>query len=170
LTLGQFFLGIVTLVVATIVYRWQKQIDRETALQMERRQLYAEYASSAKKLFYEQPFGNVSYSEKELRKFHEISDAESDLYALHIAVQLISSDEVLNALNSFDSAFRNWRVAISEALQSDDSKKIRDTRAAYETILQQHRILVATMRAEVNRDQAPHVVQLVSKKLGQWRG
>ncbi len=122
MSVGQFFLGLVTIIVATVVYRWQKMIDRETVLQNEQRTLFARYVSITRAHFLSQPFKGQEYSPEYLQGFFSVSDSEKEIYSVRDQIFLLASPEVFEAVRKHDEAFRDWKVSFPEANDTDPQK------------------------------------------------
>lgn len=141
MTLGQFFLGIVAIVVATVVYRWQKVIDRETAVLSELRQLYGKYLASSKLIYLSQPYRGIEYSKEELKKFFSITETEIENLSLRDQIFLLAPDDVVAIVDIHDQALRDWKVSFPEhgiggengsQLEKEIRQKDETLRAAYQ--------------------------------------
>jgi len=115
------FLGLITLAVATLVYRWQKIVDRETAALSELRTLLSRYAVLSNTLFLKQPYVGVETSQEDLSAFYTISDGEIELYTIRDQIYICAPDAVVNAVLNCDKCYRDWKVAYTE--ESDDGDR-----------------------------------------------
>ncbi len=111
---GQFFLGLVAICVATIVYRWQKAVDRETSILAERRDLYARYLASSKEVYLSQPYVGVGYSPEELNEFFNISKAEISNFCLRDQIFLLAPKHVVDVVERHDRALRDWKISFPQ--------------------------------------------------------
>jgi len=107
-------IALVTLTVATVVYRWQKLIDRETVIHSELRALYAKYAGALRKVFLSQPYQDGKHSPEELDRFYSISDEEIEIYVLRDQIYLLAPQDVVNSVLACDKAFRDWKIAFPQ--------------------------------------------------------
>ena len=141
MTLGQFFLGLVTLLVATIVYRWQKSVDRKTAALLELRASLSKYAALSHALFLKQPYiGDEEDTEKQT-EFFSISDAEIELYTLRDQIYFTAPKNIVDAVLECDRAFRDWKIAFpklneTQSQENEDfMKKIMNFKSKRERML-----------------------------------
>ncbi len=148
MSVGQFFLGLVTIIVATVIYRWQKMIERETVLQNEQRALFARYTSITRTHYLSQPFKGQEYSPEYLQSFFSISDSEKEIYAVRDQIFLLASPEVFEAVRKHDEAFRAWKVSFPEANESDP-QKIETAKNAAKAYLTSHDQLLVVMRTDL---------------------
>ncbi|TJZ91105.1 hypothetical protein FA743_12925 [Paracoccus gahaiensis] len=113
----------VALLIATVIYRWQKEIDRETALQIEFRRLCAEYIKAAKTAFFEQPFIGEESEVEKAKTFLSISTAEQHSYITRDQLFLIAPDHILELIRAHDNAFRHWKMAFSKEFESASDRR-----------------------------------------------
>jgi len=148
---GQFFLGLVAICVATVVYRWQKAIDRETAVLAEQRQLYAAYLASSKAVYLGQPYIGVGYSPEELDKFFNMSEPEIQNYALRDQIFLLAPDRIIDAVDKHDRALRDWKVSFPKGgFEGEvDKEKLAEVKSHDETLRSAYDEMKDVMRAEV---------------------
>jgi hypothetical protein len=121
-TLGQFFLGLVTLVVATAVYSWQRGIDRRTELQRERRQLYGRYLEATHRHYFSQPFVGLEFTPEQQSAWEGFSDSELECYILRDLISLNCPEDVYSALDQYDRAMRSWKIAFTSLELSDKNR------------------------------------------------
>lgn len=149
MTPGQFFLGIVTLLVATLVYRWQKNVDRETVSLQEMRGLLSRYAVLSHRLYLKQPYRGVEYSEMQLDEFFNISDDEIELYTLRDQIYVTAPEKVRNSVLKCDGAFRAWKQSFPQYGETD-SGKINFAREKSSDFKFSHEAMLIVMRSEFN--------------------
>ena len=147
MTLGQFFLGLVTLLVATIVYRWQKSIDRKTVTLTDLRAALSKYAALSHSLFLKQPYAGEENSDEKLNDFFAISDAEIELYTLRDHIDFTAPDIIVEAVLDCDSAFRAWKIAFTRSSDLSVDEKAAIQSAATDFKFKHERMLL-TFRAE----------------------
>lgn len=145
MTLGQFFLGMIAICVATFVYRWQKTVDRETSVLSEQRQLYAKYVAASKAQYLSQPWRGVQYTQQELDSFFEISEKEIELYGLRDQIFLIAPDSVVDAMDAFDTAFREWKVAFPRD-ETPTEEQIKHAEDKSQVLRDDYHLMLEAMR------------------------
>jgi hypothetical protein len=147
-TFGQLVLGLITLTVATFVYRWQKSVDRVTVSQVELRKLMSAYAALSHRLFLKQPYFGVEYSEAEINDFFSISDEEIELYTLRDQLYVCAPTSVLDSVLICDRKFRDWKMAFPKNPHIDEQ-----TRNEFVEIISEfkfaHERMLAAMRNEL---------------------
>lgn len=148
MSVGQFFLGLVTILVATVVYRWQKLVERETALQDKQRELFARYLTLTNEHFLSQPYKGAEYSKEELDEFFGISEAEIEFYSIRDELALISSDRIYDAINKHDEKFRAWKVSFPRETEKSTEVEQRAKFADAEYRNSRHE-LIGIMRLEL---------------------
>ena len=147
MTLGQFFLGLVTLLVATVVYRWQKSVDQKTVVLADLREALSRYAALSHSLFLRQPYIGDDNNEQKLADFFSISDAEIDLYALRDQIYITAPSEIVDAVLDCDRAFRDWKISFPKSTEVSDEKKLEVEKTSAEFRLK-HRQMLIIFRSE----------------------
>ena len=121
--MAPYFVGIIAVIVATVVYRWQKKIDRETVLMSEQRQLFAKYISCLNSHFLSQPYLGVQNDESSVRDFYSISSGEIEIYGLRDQIFLIAPLPVIAHMELCDNAFRDWKRSFTTTDSNDPDGK-----------------------------------------------
>ena len=148
MSIGQFFLGLVTIIVATFVYRWQKLIDHETKQKEELRRLYAEYTAALTELRFAQPMLDDDDFAEKAKQFFGMEEREVGLYCLRDQVFLLAPDNVVTALDKCDEAFREWKISFNTNYSSfEEGRGI--VRAKYENLLQSQGALLKEMKKDL---------------------
>lgn len=148
MSIGQFFLGLVTLLVATVVYRWQKLIEREAEQQKELRRLYTEYTSALKFHEMSQPFIGDENIDEKAKKFRSLSVEEIQIYALRDQIYLLGSTSVTIALVECDRKFRDWKIAFNTEYTTDERGKGR-VQQAFLVYREQYEALLEAMKRDL---------------------
>ena len=152
MTLGQFFLGLITLAIATVVYRWQKSVDREMQLQEERRVAYVDYLGFLRAIRLNQPMHNANQPHEHVEEWLAITEQEVNLYAARDRIHLLAHGDVIEKLESCDNAFREWKMSFSASYYGADivpAPSQSDLKRLYSNLLNAERKLKTAMRAEM---------------------
>ncbi|MCE8508767.1 hypothetical protein KBY28_09945 [Ruegeria pomeroyi] len=168
MTLGQFFLGFVTIAIATLVYRWQKAVDRETAALSELRELLSRYAVLSHKLFLKQPYRDQEYDPKELDSFFSISDEEIELYTLRDQIYVTAPSPVVDAVLDCDAKFRNWKISFPGSNVADE-QVIEESRQASTEFKFAHEKMLLAMRQEISSHNKMPVPDWLRKLTGETK-
>jgi len=122
-TIAQALTALVALVVATVVYRWQKAVDRETSIQSELRKLYAAYISAMAKGYLNQPYIDDANDPEKISAFFRITSDEQEFYALRDQIYLLAPEDVLDAVRAYDLAFRQWKIGFPRFCQNANGEQ-----------------------------------------------
>lgn len=162
---GQAILALVTLVVATIVYRWQKMIDRETVIQIELRQIYAKYLATLSREFLAQPAKDGLNDEGSVRDFYSISSNEKEAYQLRDEIILLAPESVVASVKKCDQAFRAWKTEFTTDTSEEVSvRRVRISEAA-QKYTNSRRELIAAMRGSL-KEQYEFSLPALVRKIG----
>ncbi len=113
MTLGQFFLGLVTLAVATLAYRWQKTIDRETTFHVELREQLVSFRRSTEQLYGCYSTLAEERTPAEVMSIEDRIDRELSYLALFVPEELFERANVVSSV-----------LVDLEYAESRDEKKI----------------------------------------------
>lgn len=170
MTSGQFFLGIIVLFVATFVYRWQKNIDRETKRFEQRVEAYSKYISQLTSALRDQPFKGENYSQDDMRKFTGFTDSENALYEISGTLFLIGSEEVKNEVTEITSLFVEWRSSLTSYLkeeieQESIEKTANNIRALHNKLGKKRHVLLDVMRTEISAHFKTGLLKSITQKM-----
>jgi len=147
-TLGQFFLGLVTIFVATFVYRWQKTLDLENQTHHELRKLFSEYSSLLKTLYFRQPYKDADNDPAEVDDFFSISIDEQKCYSLRDQIYMLAAIDVVEATTRADKAFREWKISFPKSFEASD-EQILDHEQKRTEFRNAHNSLIMVMRSDI---------------------
>lgn len=148
MSIGQFFLGVVAVFVATIAYRWQKILDRETHQKQTLSALYSQYVSALTLHVASQPMIGDHDAEEKAKRFSSMDGQEADIYSLRDQIWLLAPDSLVVHLAECDQAFRDWKIKFHSDFKDGSEKKMR----VKEALLQfnsKKDLLLAEMRKDL---------------------
>ena len=157
MSVGQMFLGLISLFVATVVYRWQKGLDRQAQANIELRDLATKYATVSHTLFLQQPYVGEELSEVEIKTFYGISDLEIELYTLRDQIYVAAPKRVVDAVLHCDQAFRKWKITFPE-IGNQEAAMLASGREATTNFKFSHENMLLVLRSEfeaMDRAKAP---------------
>ncbi len=162
MSIGQFVLGLVTIFVATVVYRWQKTVDRETVALAEQKKLIAEYSAALNALFFSQPYRDQTYTPEEIQIFMTISESEQECYALRDQIFMTSSEEIVRATDELDKSFREWKIAYTKHLKcAEGEEKPEIVKQKTQNYLSSHRAFIAAARKDIGLHSSTRIVDVM---------
>ncbi|MCA3447030.1 MAG: hypothetical protein INF93_09975 [Rhodobacter sp.] len=144
----------VALLVSTVLYRWQKMVDRETLVQTELRVLYAKFLAAGNSAYLEQPLkgDHAEVASEKMQAFFSISAREQDLYTLRDQIVLLAPNEVVNEVRRYDDAFRKWKIAFPQPGE-ESPDNIQEARNASDELRKQHKRLISVLRDSLRKQQ-----------------
>lgn len=150
MTQGQFFLALVTIFVATVVYRWQKSVDRQTEQKKMLSKLYADYIAQVSEHSARQPMIGDHDAEQKAKEFASIGEHEQKVYVLRDQIYLLAPENVVEKLSVCDRAFREWKITFNRN-NSDPEQHKTDVKNAFDNFRSNKNILLPTMRKDLAR-------------------
>lgn len=123
MSFGQAILALVTLAVATIIYRWQKTVDRNLSIERELREAYACYLAAESRLMV--ACQSATRPETRSNALKEFDIAMADAISQLKVVQLMAPKDVSVALGDHCNAMLAlaWAAAIAGIEDGETSKE-----------------------------------------------
>ena len=123
MTQGQVILALVTLAVATIVYRWQKSIDRDVKVAEEKRSAYQKFFEAAELYFAELRMTNSDDSAKlPKEQFAKLEAAKAEISYRCSKIGISDCAQFSQALKDYRKNLKIWIESgrASEGVQKDN--------------------------------------------------
>ncbi|QIR85089.1 hypothetical protein [Paracoccus sp. AK26] len=142
------------LMIATVIYRWQKQIDRQTAVYAEIKKLCADYTAAARRAYFEQPYMNDLTNAERVERFFSISEREQEMYVARDQLYLLAPEAIVELVKKHDQCFRTWKANFPKVGQTDadiinaSRGNDNDLRSSYSEMLDGMRLWLQTHSAE----------------------
>ncbi len=158
----QFFLGLVAIFIATVVYRWQKTVDRETAVQSEVRALYAKYLAISQSSYLSNSFFEPSVQEQSVppsdddivKRMHILYKEDIEVKILADQIMLLAPMDVVLATQQFHTRLVSFRKNVAsnlELLKDKGKEHTANMSEEVDALNAEYHTLLLTMRGSLDR-------------------
>ena len=156
MTLGQFFLGAIALAIATVVYRWQKEIDHAFSERAEKRALFGRFLGQLEAVVRHLDSTDLVKSEEFLQ-----------LDIIRAQIELVTEGEVIEASANVLSRLYD----VQRFNQDPNHSKLPNRESRYGHVLSGQRGVVEAMIRDLEQtvDSKTAFLRYVSSRWNVWR-